>query len=237
MSVHIQRYKKDLFETYTIGYYPTLELLKLHPELATKVILSTKSEESKGAEEIIRICDEKNIYYETSDRALKILSDKDNVYAAGFFSKFYPEIEPNENTVVLINPSSLGNLGTIIRTMVGFNVNNLAIIGNSADIFHPDVVRSSMGALFKIKFKYFDSFQEFSKYSNTTKYFFTTDGKILERDNKYKNPFSLIFGNEGSGILKELSDNNIKVRLPMSDKIDSYNLSVSVALALYNSIN
>lgn len=59
----------------------------------------------------------------------------------------------NANHVVLVNPGILGNMGTIIRTMLGFNYTNLAII-RPGDVFDPRVVRASMGALFNINFEF-----------------------------------------------------------------------------------
>lgn len=65
------------------------------------------------------------------------------------------------NHVVLVNPGDMGNMGTIIRTMLGFNYSNLTIIKPGVDVFDPRVIRASMGALFNINFEYFDSFSEY----------------------------------------------------------------------------
>ena len=43
--------------------------------------------------------------------------------------------------MVLVNPSDMGNMGTIIRTMLGFNYVNLAIIRPGVDVFDPRVIR------------------------------------------------------------------------------------------------
>ena len=55
------------------------------------------------------------------------------------------------NHVVLVNPGDMGNMGTIIRTMLGFNYSNLAIIKPGVDVFDPRVIRASMGALFNTR--------------------------------------------------------------------------------------
>jgi len=60
------------------------------------------------------------------------------------------ELEKEENHIVLVEPRNMGNVGTIIRTMLGFGYRNLVMIGPAVDIFDPMVIRSTMGALFKL---------------------------------------------------------------------------------------
>lgn len=67
------------------------------------------------------------------------------------------------NHVVLVNPGDMGNMGTIMRTMLGFNYYNLAIIRPGVDVFDPRVLRASMGAMFHLNIEYFDSFEDYLK--------------------------------------------------------------------------
>lgn len=55
------------------------------------------------------------------------------------------------NHVVLVNPSNAGNLGTIIRSCIGFGVEDIAIILPAVDLFDPKTIRASMGAKAKIR--------------------------------------------------------------------------------------
>ena len=64
--------------------------------------------------------------------------------------------------VALVCPSDMGNLGTILRTLRGFGIRDLALVGNGADVWNPKVVRASMGALFRMEV---ESFPEFSRLS------------------------------------------------------------------------
>ena len=65
--------------------------------------------------------------------------------------------------MALVCPSDMGNLGTILRTLLGFGIRDLALVGNGADVWNPKVVRASMGALFRMEV---ESFPEFSDYLN-----------------------------------------------------------------------
>ena len=49
----------------------------------------------------------------------------------------------------------MGNLGTIMRTMVGFGMEDLAIIRPGVDAYDPKVIRASMGSIFHLRFAYF----------------------------------------------------------------------------------
>ena len=60
-----------------------------------------------------------------------------------------------------MNPSDMGNMGTIIRTGIGFGIRNLAIVEPAVDVFNPRVVRASMGSLFQMNFRYYDSFETY----------------------------------------------------------------------------
>ena len=128
----------------------------------------------------------------------------------------------------------MGNVGTIIRTLTGMGVNNLAIIGDSADIFDPKVVRSSMGALFSMNFEKFGTINEYSeKFNERNLYPFTLGGKSKLGEVEFNEPYSLIFGNEGEGLGSEYNEIGTSIQIPQSEGIDSFNLSVSVAIALW----
>ncbi len=82
-----------------------------------------------------------------------------------------------KNHIVLVNPSNSGNLGTIIRSMVGFGIYDLAIIKPAVDIFDLKTIRASMGAIFNIRFSYFDSFSDYSKEYKNNYYPFMLQAK------------------------------------------------------------
>jgi len=234
--MNYKRYKKELPYAYTFGIYPTIEVLEKNPGVVEKVFFTDKIKELSGYEKIIKLCEINKISYEYNNMFFKTVVEKDNVFAVGVFRKYESLPAENENSVVLINPSDGGNLGTVIRTMTGFDVKNLYIVKPAVDIFHPEVVRASMGALFQIKFKYLGGLEEVRKiFSKSAKniYCFDKSGVDLH-EIEIKKPFVLVFGNEGAGLDKnQFGDGSRVVSIPMSDKIDSYNLAVSVGIALF----
>ena len=111
---------------------------------------------------------------------------------------------------------------------------NLAVIKPAVDIFDPSVVRSTMGALFKIHFRYFNTLEEYvKKYEGHTNYLFMLDGAENILDVDFKKPFSLIQGNEGKGLDESYRDIGQSVYIPHSDEIDSLNLSVATSIGMW----
>jgi TrmH family RNA methyltransferase len=127
----------------------------------------------------------------------------------------------------------MGNLGTIIRTMLGFNYCDLAIIESAADIFHPEVVRASMGALFNIRFHRFSDFASYQEAFPRNFYPMMTDGDVPLPFAKFKQPYGMIFGPENSGLPEEYRGYGTSINIPQSKYIDSLNLAVSVGITLY----
>ena len=59
-------------------------------------------------------------------------------------------LEPRALVVVLDRPSSPGNLGSIIRTAAAFAADAVVVTGHAADLYDPQTVRASLGAIFAI---------------------------------------------------------------------------------------
>ena len=153
-------YKKGDETSYTLGVFPTIELLEKRSENVIRVIVHSSIEQNKGYPKIKELCAKYHIPIDIHDKTIQKLSPKGNCFAIGVFRKYETVLE-DKNHVVLVNPMDMGNMGTMIRTMIGFGYHNLAIIKPAVDIFDPKVVRSSMGSLFHMNIQYFDSFEEY----------------------------------------------------------------------------
>ena len=178
----IKAYKKDFDYTYTLGVFETIELLKNRPDLVLRVYIKSNSYKNKGIPIIDEICREKHIELIESDNTIQKLSKKDNCFAIAIIKKYEMTLQEG-NHVVLVNPGDMGNMGTIMRTMLGFNYYNLAIIRPGVDVFDPRVLRASMGAMFHLNIEYFDSFEDYLKKDekhNITRVAF--DGKYAKLD-------------------------------------------------------
>lgn len=233
MDVPIKAYKKDFAHSYTLGVFPTLELLQRQPGSAMQVLLDSRGTKNEGVSKIKEICSGKRIPFEINDKVVSRLSPKENVYAIGIFKKYSCQLEADKNHLALVNPGDMGNLGTVIRTMTGFGVTNLAIVRPAVDIFDPKVVRASMGALFSLSFEYFNAFNNYQARFNHAVYPFMTNGKLSLDKIGFRTPFTLVFGNESSGLPGSFLQVGTSVSIPHSKDIDSLNLPTAVGIALY----
>ena len=227
------KYKSQLDYSYTLGITLTIELLKKHPNDVLDIFFHS-SFDGESKEIITKLCKDIKITPTNNDKIFNIISQKENVYCIGVFKKFKSNIDNNANHIVLVNPSNAGNLGTIIRTCSGFNLNNIAIIKPAVDIFDPKTVRASMGALFNINFQLFDSFSDYEKTNDHNYYPFMLKAKTKLQETTFISPFSLIFGNEATGLPDDFLRFN-SVIIPHSKNIDSLNLPIAVSIAIFQS--
>lgn len=128
-----------------------------------------------------------------------------------------------------------GNLGTIIRSSVAFNIDTIIINDKCADPYSDKVIRSSQGMLFKtniIKRNLSDFLKEIKGQIPIygTK---VTGGKIL-KDLEKNQKFAIIMGNEGQGVSEELlklCDDYLYI--PMNKDCESLNVGVATSIILY----
>jgi len=227
-------YQKDSQESYTLGVFPTIELLENGIKHVKKVILSTKSDKNQGVAKIKAFCQREHIEIEVNDKTIQKLSKKDNCYAVGVFAKYEQHLDRAKNHVVLVNPGDMGNLGTIMRTMLGFGIEDLAIVRPGVDIFDPKAIRASMGAMFHIRFQYFDNFEDYLQANPGHQvYCLMLKGAKSIHHIAKRAPYSLVFGNESSGLPDAFLNYGQSVLIPHTRKIDSLNLSMALGITLY----
>ena len=137
--------------------------------------------------------------------------------------------------VVLHCPGDTGNIGTILRTALGFGVEDVALIRPCADVFDPRTVRASMGSLFRLRVRVFGSFEEYRKeFPERKLYPFMLDASVpLQEIREIPEVYSLIFGNEGSGLPAEFASAGQAVRIESNEKVDSLNLAAAAAIGIY----
>lgn len=131
---------------------------------------------------------------------------------------------------------SPGNFGTLIRTSTAVGAGGFILLGDDIDPFDPNVVRASMGAIFKQRIVR-TGFEEFRKWTRFHKMSVigASPGGTLSYDRaEYDSPTVLLLGNERSGLTeKERSLCRQLVRIPMTEGVDSLNVAVAGSLLLY----
>ena len=230
-------YKPELDYSYAPGIFPSMECLLGRPEKVRRLLIHSGAEGREGIGKLLALAGERGIRAEEADRALSRISGKENCYAAAVFSKFEDALDPEKPQVLLHQPGDAGNVGTILRTALGLGVEDVALVRPCADLFDPRTVRASMGSLFRLRVRVYDSFGEYRAEMGEREYYpFMLDESVPLQE-ALKKPVSrrrtLIFGNEGRGLPPEFARIGQPVRIPSNEKVDSLNLAIAAGIGLY----
>ena len=147
------------------------------------------------------------------------------------------DINYNEDIIVALDDiQDPGNLGTILRTVDSIGLTQILVSKGTADSYNPKVVRSTMGAIFRVKIIECEDLQQTLKEIKKKKYkiivsSLQTENSIYDID--YNNKV-IVIGNEANGVkteIQEMADEKIKI--PMLGKTESLNASVAAGIILY----
>jgi len=231
------RYKHDSDYSYAEGATLVYELINTRPDSIRQIFLRPVEKYGNDIEKILKSAQNKNIPIVASTKPFNVLGAKNACLLIAEFQKNRQEINPNHNHLLLVNPSDAGNLGTITRTALAFNIRDIAIIPPAVDHFDPKTVRASMGALFHLNIQIYPNFKSYRKSNqNHNCYAFMlndTAETILGASAHKSEPWTIVMGNEAAGLPSEYGELCSPVYIPQSKDVDSLNLSIATALALY----
>ena len=146
------------------------------------------------------------------------------------------------NHIVLYHPEIPQNTGNIMRTCAAANMKLHLIepLGFSLDT--KNVRRSAANYLKHVEYEVYKDFDAFLAKNKGEMFFITRYGQVppdkMDFTNKLDTDIYVIFGSESSGIPKEILKDHLDkcLRLPMTEKVRSLNLSNSVAIIVYEGL-
>ena len=185
-------------------------------------------------EYIISCVDENADFYVTKEIMEKISDQKSISYNAAVV-KFIPEDSVNGNVIILDNLQDPGNLGTIIRSSVAFNIDTIIISDTSVDLYNPKVVRSTEGMIFNLNIIRRNLEGIIPVLKNLGYKIVGTDvNEGIDVRNISKENVAIIIGNEGNGMsenVKEMCDEFINIKINKS--CESLNAGVAASIIMY----
>ena len=130
-------------------------------------------------------------------------------------------------------------MGTIIRTAEAAGVSGVILSKESVDIYNPKVIRSTMGAVYRVPFLYVEDFtlllQELRDRDVRLLAAHLKGQKTFDKAN-YSGKVGILIGNEANGLSDEVAElANEKVLIPMAGSVESLNAAVAAALLMYES--
>ena len=232
----LEPYSRKLDYSYQLGVFPALMLLEAKSECASRLLLNSQGLENEGVVKLRKRCAALGVREEPADRVLRRESKKDNCFAGLVFKKYESDLSAADSHAVLCQITDNGNAGTALRSLLGFGIRDVAFVRPCVDVFDPHVLRASMGAFFRLRVRTYDSFDDYrADFPDRPLYPFMLDGAqpLDAVAAKATPPFSLVFGNEQTGLPPAFAGLGQSVLIPQSDEIDSLNLAVAVSVGAY----
>ena len=148
------------------------------------------------------------------------------------------DVKLGDKVLMLDNIQDPGNLGTIIRSSVAFDVDTIVLSRDTVDLYNPKVVRSTQGMMFHVPIVVKDLADAIDELKQRevpiygTRVGYGEDvRKIPEKDKK---AFALVVGNEGNGVSEEVLDKCDKyLHIDMNNAVESLNVGVATSIILY----
>ena len=228
-------YRQGSDYSYTLGAFPTCELLQHRPEQVLEVLMHPSFVDSDTGQAIMQQSNSASWQVHVDAKAIARLSPKENCYLVGIFAKYNDVLDADQSNVLLVQPSNAGNVGTIMRTMLGFGVDNLAVVPPAVDIFDPRVVRAAMGAHFQLRFATYPYFATYAQhFPQHSLYPFMLQGAVRLQNAAIRQPYGLIFGNESTGLDASYASVGQSVVIEHAETIDSLNVTIAAGIALHH---
>ena len=198
------------------------------PELAAHTITSVQAEDVEHIT-VSRPVFEKMSFRENPDGWLAVFPTP---------SVSLHELKLRDPALVIVAESieKPGNLGAILRTADAAQVDAVLVCDPRVDLWNPNVVRASRGAVFSVPTVECDSASalEWLKAQKIRLLATTPAAEAIYFDVDLRDPLAIVLGTEDDGLTDFwMSHADLKVGIPMAGKVNSLNVSVSTALIVY----
>ncbi len=140
-----------------------------------------------------------------------------------------------DSFLLLDNIQDPGNMGTILRTADSLNMKQIIVSPGTADCYNSKVVRSTMGAIFRVNVIERDLEKVIKEMQKREIKLYGTDLKTNQTiyDVDYHKT-AVIIGNEANGVAENLlALVDEKIKIPMPGKTESLNAAVATGIILY----
>lgn len=141
--------------------------------------------------------------------------------------------------VVLESVEKPGNLGAILRSADASGVDAVIVCDPLTDLFNPNLIRSSIGAIFTVPTVACSSEECISFLKSNGIQILTAqlqDSKLYY-DTDMQRPTAIVMGTESTGLTQQWRNAaDAHIRIPMLGRLDSLNVSVSAAILMFEAV-
>lgn len=175
-------------------------------------------------------------FYEVNDIIMKKLSSQVSGTNVICVCEKVKEKEIKGNVCLLDNIQDPGNLGTIIRSAVAFNIDTIVVSPDTVDLYNEKVIRSSEGMIFHINVLKRNLEEIIQELKNNDYYIYGTNVEkgIDLKAIKFAEKKAILIGNEGKGVKNALQDKcDSLIYIPINNVCESLNAGVAASIIFY----
>ena len=148
------------------------------------------------------------------------------------------KLSPEQNNLVIIidGIEKPGNIGAILRSCDASKVDLIIINNQKCDVYNPNVIRSSLGAIFSQKIISLENKAtlSFLRKNKIRVYATSLNAKKSIEKIDYNSSCAVVVGSENLGISKFwITNSDELIKIPMLGSVDSLNVSVSTSIVMY----
>ena len=229
----IMRYDETMTYSWALGATLTLDIIRYCPERLSCVYVSNERKPERYHDESIALAKAAGVPVLYDEKAFTARAGRRYYSVLCEFEKWEDSIEPGSH-VVIVDVNNEQNIGAILRSSLAFGVLDVAVIGHAFDSFSPQVMRTSMGTRLQLRVEAFPTVEAYiARFPQNARYAFMLDAATPLRQVEKRKPYSLFVGNESAGLPPEYTDMCQPVFIEQSSRVDSLNVSVATAIALY----
>lgn len=153
----------------------------------------------------------------------------------------WPELEPSEKGVQLVLDAvqDPGNVGTLLRTAEATGVTQVICIAGTADVYSPKVIRSAMGAHFRLPIVQDVQWDKAPMLllGADNVYAATASASMPYYAADWRQPSALIIGNEANGVSEQgMFAATKQISIPMIGPVESLNAAVAGSVILFEAL-
>lgn len=165
-----------------------------------------------------------------NDTVLEKLSQTKNPQGVLVVCEKLTSKKPSEKVLILQNIQDPGNVGTLLRSALGFGFDTV-VLDQTADLYNDKVLRSAQGNIFRLNIIFEDTLSFMKNHKEYFYYGTAMNGKDLDAIGGER--IAIILGNEGSGVSKEVlskTHQNISIKT----NVESLNVGVAGSIIMHH---
>lgn len=149
----------------------------------------------------------------------------------------FKDLDRLHSVLILDGITDTGNLGAIVRSALLFNIDAVILPKDNSARITPQVIKASAGAIYKQRVIYVNNINTFItllKEDDFTIYGLSATAEEDIDKIRFNKKICLVVGSEREGLRKSVKKQcSVMIKIPTSRKIDSLNVSVASAIAMW----